>query len=209
MSDIRTQTLAFASMFQSAHLVDQLANGIAINEAAFDCCYDSLFTFEANSVSEIYGSGEGLITGLKILVETLNKQQKTNNRVIYYVVSMMKLQSTLLKDSQASLKIQQGFEDIQKQSETFELSSSTTLHKIDALYSDTLSKLKPRIIVQGEQVHLTQPLTTSKIRTLLMSGVRAAVLWKQSGGSWLKFLFTRKQWVKEAQDILAQLQVDQ
>ena len=43
MSNFEDQTLALAGMFQSAILINQLAHGESINQAAFDCSLDSLF----------------------------------------------------------------------------------------------------------------------------------------------------------------------
>ena len=51
-------------------------------------------------------------------------------------------------------------------------------------------------MVQGEQNFLTNGDTTSKIRTLLFAGIRAAVLWRQLGGSRLKLFFSRKKFLQ-------------
>jgi high frequency lysogenization protein len=50
------------------------------------------------------------------------------------------------------------------------------------IYQRTLSQLKPRIQVFGDQHFLEQPDNVNKIRALLLSGIRAAVLWRQKGG---------------------------
>ena len=44
--------------------------------------------------------------------------------------------------------------------------------------------------------------TTSKVRTLLFAGIRAAVLWRQKGGSRLKLLLSRKKYVEQAELVL-------
>jgi high frequency lysogenization protein len=103
-------------------------------------------------------------------------------------------------------KVQQGLVTIQKQSGDFELSTSARLHKIDGLYQETISHIKPRIMVQGEQVHLANPDTTSRIRSLLFAGIRAAVLWRQRGGSRWKLLFGRKKLVNQAEYFLQRFQ---
>ncbi len=203
MSPFEQQTLALASMFQSATLIDQLSNGKPINQAAFDCSLDSLFTLKAQSTEDIFGYGDGLIQGLKTLKAYLAGEEKNPPRQIaYYVLSMIKLERQLIKNEKLIDQIQKGLESIQKQSHDFELSHQARAHKIDGLYQQTISSIKPRIIVQGDQTQLSNSDTTSKVRSLLFAGIRAAVLWRQKGGSRLTLLFARKKYVQQASEFL-------
>lgn len=203
MSNFEDQTLALAGMFQSAILINQLAHGESINQAAFDCSLDSLFTLQAHSIEDIYGHGEGLILGLKSLKAYLEgKKDATSALTAYYILSMIKLSGRLTDDESMIKKIQQGLADIEQQAVQFEMSPSAKLHKVDGLYQATISQIKPRIIVQGDQVHLTNSDNTSRIRTLLFAGIRATVLWKQKGGSRLKLLFSRKKYLQQADRLL-------
>ncbi len=77
------------------------------------------------------------------------------------------------------------------------------INKIDGLYQETISSISPRIIVQGDQGFLTNTDNASKIRTLLLAGIRSAVLWNQLGGSKWKLLFSRKKYLHAAQSLLA------
>ncbi len=203
MSKLQDQTLALASMFQSASLINQLAEGETINQAAFDCSLDSLFSLEAKSTEEIYGPGDGLILGLKTLVAYLDtEKQMIDKRIAYYVLSMIKLQDRLMKNQQMIVEVQNGLNNIQSQARDFELSPQARIHKIDGLYQQTISRIKPRIMVQGDQMQLSNSDVTSKIRSLLFAGIRAAVLWRQRGGSRLKLIFSRKKYVQQAAQML-------
>jgi high frequency lysogenization protein len=205
VSRFTDQTLALASMFQSASLINQLAHGESINQAAFDCSLDSLFTLEASSTQEIFGHGEGLIQGLRTLIAYQSGQERNPERMIaYYVLSMIRLANRLLKDNAMVSAVHEGLIDIERQMKNFDLSVQTRLHRVDGLYQRTISEIKPRIIVQGDQVHLTRDDSTTRIRTLLFAGIRAAVLWKQLGGSRFRLIFGRKKTVAEAQRILRQ-----
>ena len=207
MSDLRDQTLALASMFQSAVLINLLAHGESINQAAFDCSLDSLFTLDASSTEDIYGHGEGLIQGLRTLKSYLSGDNRHPDKIIaYYVLTTIKLCNRLLENDSVIQNIQQGLIDIEQQTDDFDMSQTGKLHKIDGLYQSTISQIKPRIIVQGDQSSLTHSDITSKIRTLLFAAVRAAVLWKQRGGSRLKLVFSRKKYIHEAQLLLQRLQ---
>jgi high frequency lysogenization protein len=42
--------------------------------------------------------------------------------------------------------------------------------------------LSPRIMVNGDPAHLNNPENANRIRALLLAGIRAAMLWRQSGG---------------------------
>ncbi len=203
MNDIHGQTLALASLFQSAQMIDAIAHGKPVNNAAFDCSIDSLFTLEAQSIQEIYGDGEGLIPGLRALVNYLGGQNRMPDRlVIYYVMSMIKLERKLIKDAAISERVQQGLERIAEQSKQFELSAGARLHRIDGLYQETLSRFQPRVIVQGDQAVLSQGDNTSRIRALLFAGVRGAVLWRQRGGNRLRLILNRRRLVEQARLLL-------
>lgn len=203
MSQLQDQTLALASMFQSATLINQLAHGERINQAAFDCSLDSLFTLHAKSIDEIFGAGDGLIQGLKAMVAYMSGQNRSPERLIaYYVLSMIKLEQRLLKNPKLVDRVQHGLEDIEKQTSQYDMSQMAQVHKIDGLYQETISQIKPRIIVQGDQSQLSHSDNTSRIRTLLFAGIRAAVLWHQRGGSRWKLIFSRKKYIQQAEQLL-------
>jgi high frequency lysogenization protein len=73
---------------------------------------------------------------------------------------------------------------------------------IATLYSNTISKMTPRIVVNGKPQHLQVPRTVNWIRTLLFSGLRSAVLWRQMGGGRFSLMFGRKKMLEEAQTLL-------
>jgi high frequency lysogenization protein len=98
-----------------------------------------------------------------------------------------------------SRKVADGLRQIQQQGQQFELSPLSRLHRIDGLYQQTLSRFQPRVIVQGDPSVLSQGDNTSRIRALLFAGVRAAVLWRQRGGSRWSLIFHRRRYVIEAQ----------
>jgi len=60
-------------------------------------------------------------------------------------------------------------------------------------------------MIQGDQHYLTNTETAAKIRTLLLAGIRAALLWKQAGGSRWKLLIERGKMQGEAEVLLARI----
>ena len=74
--------------------------------------------------------------------------------------------------------------------------------EIAALYTQTISTLSPRIVVNGRPQHLQVDRTVHWIRTLLFASLRSAVLWRQLGGGRFSLMFGRKKMLEEAQTLL-------
>ncbi|MCP4488678.1 MAG: high frequency lysogenization protein HflD [Gammaproteobacteria bacterium] len=206
MDVLENHTLALAGMFQSAALIEQIAVKGEINQAALDCSVDSLFAFEAESTVEVFGNLSGLTRGLQSLEKHLGGNNKNSSKhLAFYIMSMLKISSLLLRDKSLAAKLQNGLQQIQQQTTDFEMRRSSLLNKIDGLYQSTISNLQPRIIVRGEQSHLRNGDNAAKIRTLLLAGIRSGVLWHQLGGSKWKLVFSRKKYIESAKNLLANL----
>jgi high frequency lysogenization protein len=206
MSSIENQTLALAGIFQSASLIEQLAYSGELNQAAYDCSFDSLFTFEAPTAIDVFGNLAGLVRGLKALTRYLGGENQDSGRnVAYYVLSMLKIASRLKHDQKLAARIQTGLQSIESQAADFEMSRTSIGSKIDGLYQDTISTINPRVMIQGEQNYLTNSANASRIRVLLLAGIRAAVLWHQLGGSKWKLMISRKKYVHSANRIMMKL----
>jgi high frequency lysogenization protein len=66
------------------------------------------------------------------------------------------------------------------------------ISRLGQLYADTISHLRPKVIVQGNPHYLQQPEVVAEIRALLLASLRSAVLWRQMGGSMWDFVFARR-----------------
>lgn len=67
-----------------------------------------------------------------------------------------------------------------------------TTEILDAAYQDTVSRMRPRLLVQGHPSYLRNPLIVQRVRTLLLAAVRCGILWRQSGGSLPLLILRRK-----------------
>jgi high frequency lysogenization protein len=196
---IENQVLALAGMFQAAAVIDELAFGGSLDEAAFEASLDSLFTFEAENPRQVFGGVEKLERGFRALEAYLGGDLAGGSRnIAYYVLSMMKIALRLSRDDELSRAMLVRLHDIQRSGRDFRMSRSALVIKIDGLYQESISNLRPRIMVAGEQNYLTNNDTAARVRTLLLAGIRAAVLWRQLGGSKWKLLFSRKRYVAVA-----------
>jgi high frequency lysogenization protein len=81
----------------------------------------------------------------------------------------------------------------------------TVISRLGELYAEQVSPLGARVLVQGNPVYLGQPPVVAEVRALLLAGLRAAVLWRQLGGSRLDFLLRRGAMVDAAQRLLSPL----
>jgi high frequency lysogenization protein len=204
LNRLENQVLALAGMFQAAVVVDELAFSGSLDERAFDASLNSLFTFEAESPQDIFGGADNLGRGYRAVSDYLGGELRSGSRnIAHYVLSMMKIALRLARDGDLSSTIIDRLRSIERSGSDFELSRSAVVIKIDGLYQDTISDLSPRIMVAGEENYLLNSETAARVRTLLLAGIRAAVLWRQLGGSKWKLLFSRKQYLAVARKLAA------
>lgn len=205
---MKEQTTALAGIFQATELVRQAANHGTWSGYAAEHCLQSLLAMEADSVDEIYGGTQHLRLGAETLVAVLQGDRR-HMESLSYAVSIMQLESRFRKNELMQTKIGAELMRIQHmrnvhnddEMEEHELLDLQAEH-IAALYSNTISKISPRIVVNGKPQHLQVPRTVHWIRTLLFSGVRSAVLWRQLGGGRFSLMFGRKKMLEQAQALL-------
>ncbi len=205
LNTITNQTIALAGIAQSAALVHQLATTGTADNAALETSIGSVLKIDTDSVIDVYGD----LAGIKLGLEQLNSQM-TGYKITYpeqarYCASLVFLENQL-SDRKDLLKIIQiGIAKAQAQSEHFGLLHENVLANLGDIYSNTLSTLQPRIMVNGDSDFLSRPDTANKIRACLLAGIRSAMLWRQCGGKRWKFLLYRKKIQAELQLLLKQV----
>jgi len=197
------QTLALAGIYQSASLVKQIANTGKANNPQIESSLETLFRFDANTVEEVYGNVASVRHGIEILQHHLVDRSSRDLEITKYVISLLMLERKLSKTPAMLELIEKRLKTIEAQFDFFSLAHENSIAKIGQLYKDTISTLGPKIIVSGEQPHLSNEHNASKIRALLLSGIRSAVLWRQCGGSRWQFIFGRNAYLDECEKILA------
>ena len=186
------QTLALSGIYQAASLVKQIANTGKANSAHVESSLETLFRFDAGSVEEVYGSVAGVSHGVKILHQHLTDKTSRDIEITRYVVALIILEKKLSGNSVKLEEISDRLNKIESQFDFFSLCHENTFAKLGQIYKDTISTLGPKIIVTGEQPYLSNESNASKVRALLLAGIRSAVLWRQCGGSrWQQLMFTR------------------
>jgi len=198
--------MALAGVFQATELVRQAANHGTWSGYSADTCLESLLAIEADSVEEIFGDANKLRLGAETLVSVLQGDRRYMES-LGYAVSIMQLESNFRKKKQmqahigAELLTIADMNDIDDGSEIHEI-KDLQAKEIAALYTQTISTLSPRIVVNGRPQHLQVDRTVHWIRTLLFASLRSAVLWRQLGGGRFSLMFGRKKMLEEAQTLL-------
>ncbi|MEJ2142183.1 MAG: high frequency lysogenization protein HflD [Gammaproteobacteria bacterium] len=206
MKNLTDKTLALAAVFQSADLVKQIAMTGQYDQHDIRIILNGILDINPSSAQAIFGGVENLRSGLSLLIEQMgNASSQRDMDITRYVVAMLHLQGKLLKNKEMLDYLSKGIERAQQQLEHYDLLHDNVIANLAGLYSDTVSQLTPKIMVSGEGQHLSHTDNANKVRAVLLGGIRAAVLWNQLGGSRWQILFKRKQFVLEAQQILADI----
>jgi len=202
---IEDKTLALAGLFQACQLVFNIARYGKHSDSVFESTLEPLFKFDSHNVIDIFGSKNELKTGLNTLMRQLtgtsNKQELEITR---YVISLLHLEKKLKKHPAMLDEIADRLEKTYQQMDYFSLTHENVIASLGSIYQDTISTLQPRILVHGEQLYLSQNTNSSKIRALLLAGIRCAVLWRQLGGNRLGLLLARKKYIRAAKQLLPQ-----
>ncbi|MCF6318334.1 MAG: high frequency lysogenization protein HflD [Proteobacteria bacterium] len=190
---MKNRTIALAGVCQAAYFANELAStGRIRDEKGYHACIDSLYVVDCDDISEIYGNDvHNLTTGLKTLSYAFNRDNDYLT-VLKYTLTLLTLERKLNKTPDYLGKIQKGILDSKHFILPDDRYSTALISKLANTYSSTISLLQPRIILNGKPEYLKQAAITEKIRAILLSGIRSAVLWTQMGGTQWQLLFKRK-----------------
>jgi len=209
----RDRVLSLAGAFQASRLVQQLAHEGKYDKDAMRASVASIFKIDAASTEDVFGGAQGLRLGLSILRDRLLEGTNPEDvELARYVVALLQLETVLQRNRVVLDAIGKGIEAAKTQMKFFEAGEDEdgAIHprlaeKLADVYTQTVSTLTPRIMVNGEHGYLNNPLIAAKVRTALLAGIRAAVLWRQMGGNRWQLLIGRKKIAAEARLILETL----
>ena len=199
----KDRVLALAGTFQACRLVQQAARKNMVDNAALETSLASIVNVNADTTAAVYGGTQGLRLGLRTLQEQLDKGAVPRDlELARYVVSVMHLERQLSGQPEMLSGIGVAIEAAQQKCETLAITHPEVIAQLAAIYSDTISKLTPRIIVQGEEGYLSNPETANKVRALLLAAIRSAWLWRQVGGRRWQLVFGRGAMAREVTALL-------
>lgn len=185
------QIIALAGLSQAVTLVNDLATKGQCNDADFKACIDSLFVFDPKTTLDVFaGDLSQIHTGLTVLSNLLSSREPENVKpIIRYMLGLLVVQKKATQNKDMMAVLHSRLTHIERNQALFD--ETQVSEKLSAVYQDTLSTLKNRILVTGNLKYLKTVAISDKIRALLLSGFRSALLWRQLGGSKWHFILSK------------------
>ncbi|MHB8446427.1 MAG: high frequency lysogenization protein HflD [Rudaea sp.] len=197
------RVIALSGLFQALALVRAIAQRGGCDAQAMRQSLASVFRINADSPADVYGGVGNLRLGLETLVSQLGEGGKRDLALTRMAVQVMRLERSLIRNTKALNELRGGIAGMGAFASQLESSGVDPSGRLAELYAQTLSRLQPRIMVEGNQAFLQQSAQVDRIRALLMAAVRAAVLWRQLGGNQWSLMFRRRQYAMLARGLLA------
>lgn len=189
------RTLALAGIVQACYLARSIARTGLASQDAVDASLASIFVTDPDDASEVFAGGNGANTGLRVLQDMLGEFNNEHMEVVRYAIAIMDLQKKLAGRPDMLRELGAGIQSLKEQRQLGEATAyieDAIISGLANLYDGLLGQIEPRIIIYGNQRMLDNQDNRMRIRALLLAGVRAAVLWRQMGGSKWQLLFSRK-----------------
>jgi high frequency lysogenization protein len=162
----------------------------------------SLFQIDSASVIDVFGGVAGVAYGLRQLARQLGGEVRRDNEITGYLLNLVHLQRKLSRESSRMEKLQQGILRTKDRLVHFSELHPNILAALADIYVNQISTMQPRIMVSGDPSYLHNPDNINRIRSLLLAGIRAAMLWWQIGGRRRQILFNRSRYVAQAKMLL-------
>jgi high frequency lysogenization protein len=185
LSPIQSQALALAALLQCAVSVENLAERGVLDDDAMGTALRSLFTFDPSDAADAVGAPGRLRDGLRTLSTFADADLESAR--LRYAMGLLKLARNLKGDQRFLGKVHAGLDtqsgEWQARWEGSDAGKLALIQDVAEVYTATLSKCDPRIMVTGDRMQLEDPNVVARIRCLLLAGFRAGILWYQVGGS--------------------------
>ena len=193
---IEDQTIALAGLYQSCQVVSKIAWNGEYSEQELTPLVNCILKIDSTKTEDIYMDISNLQTGLiylkkQIVGDIFTRSSETRR----YIASLKQLSDNLMSDDKCITRIQTLLKEMDSKAESMTIDEKA--FELSNIYQKTLSGFEPRIIVNGENLYLTDQIHAARIRTALFAGVRSMILWQQLGGSKLKLFFLKGQFSKQ------------
>lgn len=188
---MRPRVLALAGMVQSLKLVRQIAETGHADTGSQRIVLDSVFRIDADSVDDVYGGSGQLRQGLLTMRDHL-VDRSGDEMLPKLGMSILQIERRFVGDEGMTGQVIDGLRRLEATAQRQGSIHPDVIGRLGQLYADTISHLRPKVIVQGNPHYLQQPEVVAEIRALLLAALRSAVLWRQVGGSYWDFVFRRR-----------------
>ena len=186
------RVLALAGLVQALRQVRQIAETGEADAEVLGTALDSVFRIDADSPAAIYGGERAVAPGLHLLEDYFSNQGQ-DEQLPRLALSVLQLERRFAKEDVTATKVREGILALAPTATRLGSGHPDVLSALGSLYADTVSHLRPRVMVQGNPHYLGQANVVAEIRAVLMAALRSAVLWRQLGGSLWDFVLRRRE----------------
>ena len=195
------RVLALAGLMQALRQVRQIAETGQADAEVVGTALDSVFRIDAESPAAVYGGGRALGPGLQLLQDYFGSRSG-DEQLPRLALAVLQLERRFVREEATARKVHEGILALAPSAERLGSVHPDILSALGSLYADTISHLRPRVMVQGNPHYLGQAGVVAEIRAVLMAALRSAVLWRQLGGSLWDFVLRRRELAKSVQSQL-------
>ena len=192
MSGIEDRVLALGGMLQALAQVRRIADTGQSESAPVQVALDSVFRIDAADTAAVYGDVVSLRNGLRLLRDYLANSNQ-DQALGKLGLAVLQLERRFVREDAVAAQVQSGLRGLEAPAQRLGSAHPDVVAGLGSLYADTVSTLRPRVMVQGNPHYLGQAGVVAEIRALLLAALRSAVLWRQSGGSLWDFVFRRRE----------------
>ena len=191
---LQDRVLALAGLVQALAQVRRIADTGQADASVLATAMDSIFQIDAASPAAVFGGRDAVRPGLALIRDYFDNQLR-EEQLPRLVLAVMQLERRFVRDGDMADRVQAGIRAQADAAERLGSGHPDVLTALGSLYAETLSHLRPRVLVQGNPHYLGQASVVAEVRAALLAAVRAAVLWRQVGGSLWDFILRRKELV--------------
>lgn len=185
--------LALAGLVQALQQVRRIADTGQADAAILATALDSVFRIDAVSPSAVYGNESAVRPGLLLLRDYFRNESR-DELLPRLSLAVLQLERRFSHHAMAQ-QVRDGITALAPSATRLDSTHPEVLTALGSLYADTVSHLRPRVLVQGNPHYLGQATVVAEIRAVLLAALRSAVLWRQLGGSLWDFLLRRRDMV--------------
>lgn len=191
MTPFDDRVLALGALLVALSQVRRIAETGQSDTATLQRALDSVFRLDAADTAAAVGGVDAVRPGLRLLRDYLAGTNK-DEALGKLAMAVMQLERRFVADAAMTERVRTGLRALQGPVERLGSPHHDVVAGLASLYADTISHLRPRVMVQGNPHYLGQAGVVAEIRALLLAALRAAVLWRQMGGRLWDFLFRRR-----------------
>lgn len=204
MSDIKSEAIALAALFQCCLQIDRLSQTGYYDEQAVAAVIRALLVTNPKDVEEIYNTAD-LKTGFRQLIKCTDKSDTqtviASKDITSMAFKLIELSVRVERNTRVFNRLSDEIDALEKailteQADFLDGDSSvvntrSNFHLFGTLYQSIISPNFPPLIIYGQENILKDTDNQEKIRALLLAGIRAVILWRQLGGRRRFFIFRR------------------